>query len=120
MATVLVVDDNAVTQRVLAHTIRKAGHTPVAVLNGRDALERLRAGGIDLALLDVAMPEMDGLTLLGHIRSIPQHQALPVVMLSASAHDEDRIAARALGAFEFLSKPASSWELVETINRALS
>ena len=77
MATILVVDDYPVTQRVLSHILRKDGHTVVIAANGREGLERLEAEGaaFDLAILDIAMPEMDGLTMLRRVRAQERFQA---------------------------------------------
>ncbi|MDP9316280.1 MAG: response regulator [Chloroflexota bacterium] len=120
MATLLVVDDNAVNLRMMGYTLQKNGHTIVTAMHGGEALERLAETPIDLVLTDLTMPEMDGMTLLKHIRTDERFQHLPVIMLTASGQDEDRHTARAAGASEFLTKPTSSRDLVDTVNRLLS
>ena len=120
MAAILVVDDQAVTQRVLSAQLRKNGHEVETAGGAREALERLRADRFDLAILDIAMPEMDGLALLRVLRADARYGTLPIVMLTASGQDEDRIAARACGANAFLNKPTSSWELADTVSGLLS
>ncbi len=117
MATILVVEDYSVTQRVLSLTLRNNGYAVVVAEHGLAALERLEEQPVDLALVDIAMPEMDGLTLLKHLREDPRYQSLPIIMLSASGQDEDRVVASELGANGFLSKPASTRELIETVSR---
>jgi CheY-like chemotaxis protein len=120
MATVLVVDDQPVIQRVLGAQLRKNGHDPETCGCARDALVRLCEIPFDLVILDIAMPEMDGLSLLRLLRQDPRFATLPAIMLTASGQDEDRAAAFAAGASAFLNKPTSSWELAETIDRVLA
>ncbi len=117
MPTIMVVEDYPVTQRVLGTTLRNEGFAVIIAANGLEALERLETTQVDLALVDIAMPEMDGLTLLQHLRSDARYQQLPVVMLTASGQDEDRAQALSLGASGFLTKPASSQELLGTVRQ---
>ena len=119
MSTILVVDDSPVIQRLLSLTLQRAGYHVLAVSNGQEALERLGDTAIDLAIVDLAMPEMDGLTLLQTIRSDAIHPQLPVIMLTASGQDQNRLTAREAGANAFLTKPASSRVLIETVGRLL-
>ena len=120
MASVLVVDDQPVVQRVLSAQLRKNGHEVETYGSAREALARLAETHFDLAILDIAMPDMDGLTLLRLLRADARLAAIPVIMLTASGQDEDRVAALASGANAFLTKPTSSWELAETIGRLLA
>jgi two-component system chemotaxis response regulator CheY len=70
-------------------------------------------------IADLSMPEMDGLTMVRHVRAGSSHQQMPVIMLAASGEDQDRIAAQASGANDFLTKPASSRDLIATVERLL-
>jgi len=120
MGTVLVVDDHPVNQRLLYHRLRGNGHEVLIAANGVEALDLLNRPTtpvIQLAIIDIAMPEMDGLTLLHHLRIDPRFASLPVIMLTASGQDGDRETAETEGANAFLTKPVSSWELTETVNR---
>ncbi len=117
MAKILIVEDYPVTQRVLSLTLKNSGHEVQIANHGIEALEQLNLAAVDLALVDIAMPEMDGLELLRHLRNDERYHQLPVIMLTASGQDEDRAAALIIGADGFLSKPTSSRELLETINR---
>jgi CheY-like chemotaxis protein len=119
MATILIVEDHPVTQRVLTYTLQKLGHGVILAVNGREALDRLAETPVDLVISDIAMPEMDGMTLLKHMRADVRYQALPVVVLTASGQDHDLHEARAAGANAFLTKPTSSRELAETVGRLL-
>jgi two-component system, chemotaxis family, chemotaxis protein CheY len=119
VATILVIDDDPITIRLLTHALGKHGHRVVGALRPHDARLHLATTPVDLVILDLAMPEVDGLTLLRQLRADPSRRALPVVMLTASGQDQDRIAARAEGADAFLTKPASSWELGEVVGQLL-
>lgn len=117
MTNILIVEDNVLTQRVLGMALRSAGYTIVTAANGREALERLNDTPVDLIVTDVAMPYMDGLTLLRHIRNDELYAALPVVVLTANGQTTVRDQAIMLGADGFLTKPTGSRELLETISR---
>jgi len=118
--SILVVDDYVVTQRVLGTQLRKGGYEVTTASSGREALAHLAQHKFDLAIFDVAMPEMDGITLLETVRQDARNAQLPVIMLTASVLDEDRIRAQAAGATEFMTKPISSWDLLEVVTRQLA
>jgi CheY-like chemotaxis protein len=119
MATILVVDDDPVAQRVLNAQLRKAGHTVVAARSGESALKQLSETFCDLVILDIGLPDIDGLTLLRALRADVNHQAIAIIMLTASGQANDYAKAEAAGANAFLRKPASSNELIETVARVL-
>lgn len=116
MAKILIVEDDLATQRMLTLTLHNSGHEIIIANHGGEALETLSHESVDLALVDVAMPEMDGLTLLQTLRQDTRYDSLPVIMLTASGQDQDRITALALGVQGFLIKPTSSGELLAIIN----
>jgi len=120
MASILIVDDYPVTQRVLRVQLTTAGHSVQTASNGKEALEKLSNRLFDLAILDIAMPDMDGITLLGLIRSDQRHTQMPVFMLTASSVDQDRVRARLAGASRFLNKPTSTQELLQAVRECLA
>ena len=83
MASILLVDDDLDGSDVLARFLRKAGHQVTLVPNGRKALSALGNGNHDIVLLDVMMPEMDGISFLEVVRSYLRWQTLPIIMLTA-------------------------------------
>ena len=119
MAAILVVDDDTISLRMLSYTLQKHGHEVITALNGRIAIGRLSERRFDLLIADLTMPEMDGLALLRHVRADPQLRALPVIMLTASGQDQDRLTAEAEGVDAFLTKPTGSHELLEVAGRML-
>lgn len=119
MATILVVDDYAVTQRVISFMLQRTEHKVLTASNGQEGLNLLAETPVDLAIIDVAMPVMDGLTMLKHLRADPRYAEVPVIMLTASGVDHHRLEATEVGADAFLTKPASSQELTATVTRLL-
>ena len=119
MSTVLVVDDDPVSRRVLSHIISRLGHVVVSAENGRQALDRLEECSPDLVILDLAMPEMDGLTALKLTRADERYRDLPIIMLTGSGLDRDARAARDQGVNEFLTKPFRSQDLTDLLQRLL-
>ncbi len=110
---VLVAEDNPVNQRVVKYMVDKLGHSLDIVSNGRDALDQLRRSQYDVVLMDVQMPEMDGLEATQAIRQAETarggHQ--PVVAMTAHAMKEDRERCLAAGMDDYISKPLEINEL---------
>ena len=108
MSKILVVDDNFTQQRILGYTLKKQGHEVLSAQNGQEALDRLAEADYDLVISDIAMPGMDGLSLLKALRRDERFKDLPIIMLTASGQDQDRLLAQNEGANGFLTKPTSS------------
>jgi signal transduction histidine kinase len=104
---VLVAEDNGVNQMLTVRFLRKLGCEASVADNGRDALEAVTAGGFDLVLMDVQMPEMDGYEATAAIRAHPDQAmaSLPIVALTAHATASDRDRCLAAGMNGFLTKP---------------
>jgi CheY-like chemotaxis protein/HPt (histidine-containing phosphotransfer) domain-containing protein len=116
--TVLLVEDNATNRRVAELFLERAGCGVVAASNGEEALEILRGRTVDLVLMDVQMPVMDGLEATRRIRrEIPLGGRLPVVGLTASALRDQVEACRAAGMDDVISKPLDRERLEAVIER---
>src|SRR5437773_230915 len=101
MASILLVDDNIDTVRPLARLLQYMGHKVHCATSGVEALGYLHAIRPQLVLLDVSMPEMDGLEVLKRMRADGQLSSLPVVMYSALSDDARRNKAMQLGAVDY-------------------
>lgn len=119
MSKILVVEDHAVTQRVLSKRLRDAGYAVTTAANGQEALDLLSQGPVDLIISDIAMPQMDGLTLLRRVRADARLAGVPFVVLTTSVLDQHRQEAQQAGADGFLEKPVSSWQLEATVKGLL-
>lgn len=112
--TVLAVDDTPANLRLLEAVLRPQGHRVVTAASGPEALEMLSRENVDLVLLDIVMPEMDGYEVCRRIRSVPATEFLPVVMITASGNQQ-RLAALESGADDFVSKPFDQSELLARV-----
>ena len=101
----LVVDDNEENRDVLARRLQKQGHWAVTAPGGREALDALADQPFDLVLLDIMMPDMDGYEVLSRIKSNPQTQRLPVIMISALDEMDSVVRCIEMGAADYLPKP---------------
>lgn len=120
MATILVVDDSPVIRRLISYTLARSGYAVVTANDGYEAVDALAAQSVDLVIADLAMPRMDGMELLRHIRADQRMDSVQIVMLTASGQDHDRVEAQAAGVNGFLTKPASSRDLLDTVGRLLA
>jgi two-component system OmpR family response regulator len=109
---ILVVDDEARIREVLLYALQKEGFRVSAVADGRAALDAVEAGGIDLVVLDVMLPELDGLEVCRRIRA---KRPIPILFLSARGEEIDRIVGLELGGDDYLTKPFSPRELVARV-----
>lgn len=119
MKTILVADDDPVIQRLLSYILEQGGHDVVLAWDGLEALEALETKPIDLVLLDLDMPKLNGLEVLRKLRGIDHYSELPIVILTASGQEADAEEAWAAGVTQFLTKPISSRALLGTVNRLL-
>ena len=125
MPHLLLLEDDADIRLGLEQHLKREGFTFSSFENGRDALKciTLSAAGqsprLDVALLDLTLPDMDGLDVLRMIRADAQYRALPVVLVTARNEEIDRVLGLELGADDYISKPFSSRELVARIRAIL-
>jgi adenylate cyclase len=115
---ILVVDDLPQNVRLLEAILTPRGYHVVAANSGREALERVAAESIDLVLLDILMPEMDGYEVCRALRAEPSTSFLPVVMITASG-EQEKIAAIEAGADDFIAKPFDQAELLARVHSLL-
>ncbi len=120
-ARVLVAEDNAVNQRLVRRILEKRGHRVAIANNGREALEQLAARSFDVVLMDVQMPEMDGLEATAAIREREKASGgrVPIVAMTAHAMKGDRERCLAAGMDAYLSKPVETKALLLTIERVV-
>jgi signal transduction histidine kinase/DNA-binding response OmpR family regulator len=110
---ILLAEDDVRSIFALSSALEPLGVRLEIARNGREALEKLRSvPGIDLVLMDIMMPEMDGLAAIRHIRGQPQWTSLPVIVLTAKAMGEDRDRCLAAGASDYVAKPIDVDKLV--------
>jgi len=118
MATILVVDDEARIREVIQYALTQDGHAVELAADGEAAWTRVQAGGVDLLVLDVLMPGLDGLSLCRRLRATPDGGP-PIVFLSSRGEELDRVLGLELGGDDYLPKPFGPRELVTRVNTVL-
>jgi DNA-binding response OmpR family regulator len=113
--TVLVVDDDAVIRQVLRAALEGAGHTVAEAPDGPAALARIGARGVDLVLLDLMLPGMDGREVCRQVRATARGLYLPIIMVTALGADEDRHAGFAAGADDYVAKPFKIDDMLDRV-----
>jgi len=113
---ILVVDDEPAVTDLLAYNLRKAGYEPLLAADGSEALRLARESNPDLILLDLMIPEVDGLDVCRELRKT---SAVPIIMLTARGEEIDRVVGLELGADDYVSKPFSVRELLARIKAVL-
>jgi len=113
---VLVVEDDTAIQEALAYNLTREGYTVEAVGDGVAALKAARENGPDLIVLDLMLPELDGLDVT---RTLRQESNVPILMLTARADEIDRVLGLELGADDYLTKPFSMRELLARVKAML-
>lgn len=103
--TLLVVDDNATNRDLLSRQLARQGYTVSTAQNGREALEMLRTQDFDLVLLDILMPEVNGIEVLQQVKGDPGLRDIPVIMISALDEIASVVRCIEMGAEDYLSKP---------------
>lgn len=104
-ATILLVDDNALNRDMLARRLDRLGYAVIPAFDGREALTLLRTHPIDLVLLDLLMPELDGFGVLQELKADPRLRHVPVIVLSALDEIESVVRAIELGADDYMPRP---------------
>ena len=116
MATVLVVDDDGHIREIVRFALSKAGYTVLEAADGRAALDLFERERPDALVLDIVMPEEDGLTVCRQIRA---HSDVPILFLSSRDDELDRILGLEMGADDYVTKPFSPRELVARVKAML-
>lgn len=115
-SSILIIDDEAQMRRLLRNTLENEGYKVTLAENGTDAVRTAESSRFDLAILDLGLPDMDGVDVLKKLRTWVRY---PVIILSARNDEKDIITALDAGANDYLSKPFRSGELIARVRTAL-
>ncbi len=116
---ILVVDDEPEAVDLVEFNLKEAGFEVLRAADGPEALKQARSGKPDLLVLDLMLPEVDGLEVCKMLRRDPATSNLPIIMLTARAAEVDRILGLELGADDYVTKPFSPRELVLRVKKVL-
>jgi CheY-like chemotaxis protein len=113
---VLIVDDDMRNIFALSTVLHDQGMQMISANNGREAIRLVKADpGIDIVLMDIMMPEMDGMTTMQEIRKLPEKKDLPIIAVTAKAMKGDREKCIEAGAWDYLSKPVDTVHLLAVL-----
>jgi len=116
---ILIVDDEPDVVQLIEYNLKSAGYDVVTATDGQDALQQARGSSPDLIILDLMLPEVDGLDVCKILRRDAGTAGIPIVMLTAKASETDRVLGLELGADDYVTKPFSPRELVLRVKRLL-
>ncbi|MBW1975490.1 MAG: response regulator [Deltaproteobacteria bacterium] len=117
-ARILIVDDEVAYADVLSRRLKRRGYEVESACSGKEAVQKLRKGSFDVAIVDLKMEDLSGLEVLKIFRTL--EPSMPVIMITGHGSEEAATAGKALGAFEYLGKPCDFTSLLEVIEKALT
>lgn len=115
LGNVLVVDDDDDSRRLLSHMLERRGYSVVLADGGQAALDALSTTDVDVILLDVMMPVMDGFAVCREVKKTPSSAKVPIILLTARDDMETRATGMNLGVSDFLAKPVNKDELFSRV-----
>jgi two-component system phosphate regulon response regulator PhoB len=116
---ILIVDDEPDVVQLIEYNLKGAGYDVITAADGAEALEQARSSSPNLIILDLMLPEVDGLDVCKVLRRDRSTAGIPIVMLTAKASETDRVLGLELGADDYVTKPFSPRELVLRVKRLL-
>jgi len=116
---IVVIEDEADILEVIEYNLRREGYEVICSQNGEDGLDKIEKSGPDLVLLDLMLPEIDGVELCRKLKSDPLTAAIPVIMVTAKGEESDIVLGLGVGADDYVTKPFSPKELVARVKAVL-
>ena len=115
MAKILLVEDNEMNRDMLSRRLQRKGYEVAMAVDGRQGVEMARAGGYDLILMDMSLPEIDGWEATRQLRAVPETKTVPIIGLTAHAMAGDREKALEAGCNDYDTKPVELPRLLAKI-----
>jgi two-component system, chemotaxis family, chemotaxis protein CheY len=119
MATILAVDDSASMRRMVSFTLKSAGHDVIEAEDGDAAFSKAQEKTVDLVVTDVNMPNLDGISLIKELRSLPDYKFVPILMLTTESSEEKKQQGRAAGATGWIVKPFNPERFIAIVQKVL-
>ena len=117
--TIMYVEDNLDNRNLIKRILNAEGYSVVEAANGNQALESLKRGNLDLILMDINMPELDGYSLAAKIRQMPEYARIPIIAVTANVMRGDREKSLEAGCDGYIQKPIDIDTLAQQIERFL-
>ncbi|MGB5868478.1 MAG: response regulator [Arcobacteraceae bacterium] len=116
----LIVDDSTMLRDMLSYALNEGGYNDVTeAVDGLDGLNKAKETDFDLVITDINMPNMDGITLVSELRSLPQYKTSPILVLTTERGDEMKSKGKASGATGWIVKPFVPDQLLKAVNIVL-
>ncbi len=119
MTHILAVDDSPSIRQMVSYTLESAGYDVVMANDGDEALELAKKHNVNLVLTDVNMPNMDGITLVKHLRQLENYRHKPILILTTESSAEKKMQGKKAGATGWIVKPFDPEQLLATIRKVL-
>lgn len=119
MSTILTVDDTASMRQMISFTLNDAGYDVSEAADGEEALEIARQAKFDVMIVDINMPNMDGITLVRELRKLAEYKFTPILMLTTESQDSKRKEAKDAGATGWIVKPFNPEQLLNIVQSVL-
>jgi two-component system chemotaxis response regulator CheY len=119
-ASILAVDDSASMRQMVSFTLKGAGYDVVEAADGVEALNIAKSRSVNLVITDVNMPNMDGISLIRELRSLPSYKFTPLLMLTTESSADKKQQGKAAGATGWIVKPFNPEQLLNTVKKVLS
>ena len=120
MSTILIVDDTEKNMKLVRDILQHQGHTTLEAVTGADGVRIAKAAKPDLVLMDIQLPDIDGIAALRQIRAEPALDAVPVLAVSASVMPDEQHKIVTSGFDAFITKPINLRQFLETVKRFLA
>ena len=120
MANILIADDSSTMRKLILYALKPTGHIGIEASDGIEALEKMALTDIDLAIIDLNMPMMDGLELVRSIRENPLYDDLPIIMLTTEADNDTKKRGYEAGVNTYLTKPTPHHLLIYKIESLIN
>ena len=117
--SVLVVDDSSSVRQVVGIALKSAGYDVIEANDGRDALSKLNGQKIHLIISDVNMPNMDGITFVKEVKTLPGYKFTPIIMLTTESQESKKLEGQAAGAKAWVVKPFQPAQMLAAVAKLI-
>ena len=117
--TIMVVDDSTSVRKMVAFTLENAGYSVVEAENGMDALEKLNGSRVNMFIVDLNMPHVNGFELTRSVRAMNEYKFTPIVMLTTESLDTKKQQGKAAGATGWITKPFKPDQLIGVVKKVM-
>jgi len=119
MSLIYIIEDDEDINELLVYNLTKEGYKVKSFFNGKEPLKKIKLDNPDLVILDIMLPDLDGLEFCKKIKSDPETEHIPIIMLTAKSTEIDKVVGLELGADDYITKPFSLRELLARIKAVL-